>query len=200
METKTKVLGHPIHPVLVTLPVGLFIAAVICDILYLITKNTFFPVVSYYNIIIGIIGGLLGAIFGFRDWLAMPHDTRARRIGAMHGIGNVTLVVLFLVSWLLRMLNANFIPSAVALVFSFVGIALGLVTAWLGGEMVYRLGVASDTGANLNAPSSLSRQPAMGMASGGMRGMPSGVPVTGEEMREENREMHEEDDENPESR
>jgi uncharacterized membrane protein len=186
MESRSKIFGHPIHPVLVTLPVGLFITAVVCDIIYLITRNTFFNVVAYYDIIIGIIGGLTAAIFGFRDWLALPHGTRARRIGGMHGIGNVILVVLFLVTWLLRMPNANFTPTTLALVFSFGGILLGLLTAWLGGEMVYRLGVASDEGANLNAPSSLSGRATMGMApSGMMRGGPSIVPVTGEKDRDE---------------
>jgi uncharacterized membrane protein len=163
MESKSKLFGHPIHPMLVAFPVGLFITAVICDIIYLITKNTFFPIVSYYNIIIGIILGLTAAIFGFRDWLALPTDTRAKRIGLMHGSGNVILVVLFVVSWLLRMPNANFVPTALALVFSFAGLVLGSLTAWLGGELVYRLGVAPDIGANLNAPSSLSGQPVQGV-------------------------------------
>ncbi len=190
MESKAKILGHPIHPMLIVFPAGLFITAVICDIIYLITRSTFFPVVSYYNIIIGIIGGLTAAIFGFRDWLALPGDTRAKRIGATHGALNVTMVVLFLVSWLLRMPNANFVPSALALIFSFVGVAIILVTAWLGGEMVYRLGVAPDEGANLNAPSSLSRRPAMGTVPAGMgSSMPSGVPVTGHERREDDEDI-----------
>jgi uncharacterized membrane protein len=156
MESKAKAFGHPIHPILVTLPLGLFIAAIVFDIIYLFTQNTAYSTVSFFNIAGGIIGGLLAAIFGFRDWLAMPHQTRARRIGAMHGLGNVTLVVLFLVSWLIRMGQPDYAPTTLALVFSFAGILLGTMTAWLGGEMVYRLGVAMDPGANLDAPSSLS--------------------------------------------
>lgn len=180
MESRTKIFGHPIHPILVTLPVGLFITAVVCDIIYLFTQNTFFNVVAYYDIIIGIIGGLTAAIFGFRDWLALPSATRAKSIGGMHGLGNVTLVALFLVSWLLRRPNDNFTPTTLALVFSFVGILLGLLTAWLGGELVYRLGVAMDRGANLDAPSSLSGQPALGMAPRGMAGGATVIAVTGE--------------------
>ena len=176
MESKAKAFGHPIHPMLIVLPLGLFIAAVVCDILYLINHGQFFPVVSYYNIAGGIIGGLLAAVFGFRDWLAIPHGTRARRIGAFHGLGNVTLVVLFLISWLIRRGYASFVPSTLALVFSFAAIILGTLTAWLGGEMVYRLDVAVDPGANLNASSSLSGQP---VGENNLRG--SFVPVTGKD-------------------
>lgn len=184
MESKVKALGHPIHPMLIVLPLGLFIAAVICDVIFLINQVSFFPVVAYYDIAGGIIGGLLAAVFGFRDWLAIPAGTRAKRIGLFHGLGNVVLVVLFLISWFIRRGDPNFVPSTLALVFSFAAIVLGTLTAWLGGELVYRLDVAVDPGANLDAPSSLSGQPA---AVGGLR--MSGVPVTGEEKRED-RDIH----------
>ena len=71
---------------LIVFPLGLFITAVIFDIIYLINHLAFFPVVSYYNIAGVIIGRLLGAVFGFRDWLAIPADTRAKRIGLFHGL------------------------------------------------------------------------------------------------------------------
>ncbi len=177
MESKAKAFGHPIHPMLIVIPLGLFITAVICDVIYLINGVQFFPIVAYYNIAGGIIGGLLAAVFGFRDWLAITPGTRAKRIGLLHGLGNVVLVTLFFVSWVARQGNPNFEPSAVALVFSFAGILLGTFTAWLGGELVYRLNVAVDPGANLNAPNSLSGQPA---GEGGFR--MSGVPVTGEDV------------------
>ncbi len=50
-------------------------------------------------------------------------------------------------------------PVAMALVLSFMGAGLALLTGWLGGELVDRLGVGVDDGAHLNAPSSLSRRP-----------------------------------------
>jgi uncharacterized membrane protein len=103
----------------------------------------------------GIIGGLLAAIFGLIDWLALPNNSRAKYIGGWHGIGNVVIVGLFAISWLLRRANPNFIPDGLALILSFVGVGLALITWWIGGELVYRLGVAVDPGANVNAPSSL---------------------------------------------
>lgn len=155
MESKVKLFGHPIHPMLIVFPLGLFATAVIFDIIYLITKTAVLASVSYYMIAAGIIGGLLAAVFGFLEWLGMPGGTRARRLGAMHGVGNFIIVVLFIISWLLRSGNPDHFPSALALILSFLAVAAALVTAWLGGEMVYRLRVGVDDGANLNASSSL---------------------------------------------
>jgi uncharacterized membrane protein len=140
---------------LIVFPVGLFATAVIFDILHLATGNPLLATVSFYMIAAGVVGGLLAAIFGLIDWLALPKNSRAKSIGGWHGIGNVTIVVLFAGSWLLRRNNPNFVPDPFALLLSFVGIGLALITAWIGGELVYRLGVGVDPGANVNAPNSL---------------------------------------------
>jgi uncharacterized membrane protein len=140
---------------LIVFPVGLFATAVIFDILHLATGNPLLATVSFYMIAAGVVGGLLAAIFGLIDWLALPKNSRAKSIGGWHGIGNVTIVVLFAGSWLLRRNNPNFVPDPIALLLSFVGIGLALITAWIGGELVYRLGVGVDPGANVNAPNSL---------------------------------------------
>jgi uncharacterized membrane protein len=113
----------------------------------------------------GIIGGLLAAVFGFVDWLAIPSGTRAKTIGLLHGGGNVVVTLLFIISWLVRR-PAPENPGAAAFALSFVAVLLALVTGWLGGELVNRLGVGVDTGAHLNAPSSLSGRPATDDASG----------------------------------
>ena len=155
MESRVKLLGHPVHPMLIVYPLGLFSMAVIFDILYLIFNNRLLPTASYYMIAAGILGGLLAAIFGFIDWLGLPNNSRAKNIGLWHGLGNVTIVALFAVSWFLRGNNVDFVPNGTALIFSFAGAALALVTAWIGGELVYRLGVGVDPGANVNAPNSI---------------------------------------------
>jgi uncharacterized membrane protein len=178
MESKTKFMGHPVHPMLIVFPLGLLSLAVVFDILYLITGNTLYTTVSYYDIIAGVIGGLAAAVFGFRDWLAIPADTRAKSVGGLHGLGNAVIVILFLASWLLRMDNPNFVPSTFAFILSLVGVLLAVFTGWLGGELVDRLGVGVDQGANLNATSSLSGKPA---ASEHRSMQPGGVPVTGAE-------------------
>lgn len=160
MESKTKLFGHPIHPMLIVIPLGLFIGTIITDTIDLINGNAALAQVSFFNISIGIIGGLLAALFGFLDWRVIPLNTRAKQIGAWHGIGNVVVVLMFAVSWWLRRDSINYEPSQLALTFSYGAILLGVLTAWLGGELVYRLSVGVDNGANLDAPSSLSDRPA----------------------------------------
>ena len=159
MESKVKAFGHPIHPMLIVFPLGLLATSLVFDIIHWITGNGFFSVVAFWMITVGVIGGLLAAIFGLIDWLAIPAGTRAKTIGLWHGVGNVVIVLLFIVSWLIR-LNAQSNPNVFAYILSIVGVVLALFTGWLGGELVDRLGVGVDEGANLDAPSSLSRQPA----------------------------------------
>jgi uncharacterized membrane protein len=160
MESIVKIFGHPVHPMLVVFPLGLLSTAVVFDILYLAFRNTAFPTAAFYMIAAGVVGGLLAAIFGFVDWLGLRKDTRAKDVGAWHGLGNLVIVILFAISWLMRQAAPNFVPNTLALLLSFGGVALALVTGWLGGEMVYRLGIGVDPGANENAPNSLSEQPA----------------------------------------
>ena len=149
-----KLLGHPIHQMLIVFPLGLLGASVVFDVLAMATGSAGLLTASYYMIAAGVVSGLLAAPFGFLDWLGIPKGTRARSIGAIHGLGNVIVVVLFAGSWLLRTPDP-LAPSGAAIGLSFAGFLLALVTGWLGGELVDRLGVGVDEGANVNAPSSL---------------------------------------------
>lgn len=159
MDARAKLFGHPIHQMLIVFPLGLLATSFIFDIVYLATDNSRFADISFFMIASGIVGGLLAAVFGLVDWLAIPKATRAKRIGAIHGIGNVIVVGLFAASWLLRY-DAPLLPETMAIVLSGAGVSLALVTGWLGGELVDRLGVGVDTGAHLDSPSSLSGRPA----------------------------------------
>jgi uncharacterized membrane protein len=157
MEARARVMGHAVHQMLIVFPLGLFSTAVIFDVIHLISGGPTWSLVSYWMIAAGIIGGLCAALFGAIDWSKIPSGTRAYRIGVLHGLGNVVVVALFAVSWWLRRPDPGN-PSAIAIGFMIVGAALSLVTGWLGGELVDRLGVGVDEGANLNAPSSLSNK------------------------------------------
>jgi uncharacterized membrane protein len=105
---------------------------------------------------IGIVSALLAAVVGFLDWQKIPGGTRAKAVGRVHGIGNFLVVLLFAASWMMRRDVTAHTPSTLALVCSIAGFGLSGATAWLGGELVSRLGVGVSDGANLNAPSSLS--------------------------------------------
>jgi uncharacterized membrane protein len=160
MESRAKLLGHPIHPMLIVLPLGLFIAAVVFDGLYLWRGSPTFATVAYWNIAGGILGGLLAAVFGLIDWFAVPAGTRAKRIGLLHGGANIVVVLTFALVWLMRGNTVEHAPTTNLFLLEVVGLALGAVSGWLGGELVDRLGVGVDDGAHLDAPSSLSGRPA----------------------------------------
>jgi uncharacterized membrane protein len=159
MESKAKLLGHPIHPMLIVFPLGLLATSLIFDIIALAADNATLFIASYWMIAAGVIGGLLAAIFGLVDWLAIPNKTRAKEIGLWHGVGNVIVTALFAISWFLRRPTPDH-PPATALLLSVIAVGMALVTGWLGGELVDRLGVGVDDGAHLNSPSSLSGRPA----------------------------------------
>lgn len=160
MESKAKFLGHAIHPMLIVFPLGLLLTSIVFDWVYFFTENGRWADISFWMITAGIIGGLAASVFGLIDWIAIPRNTRAKSVGLWHGVGNVFVLVLFGVSWFLRF-DAPEDPGVTPLVISLGAAALSGVTAWLGGELVDRLGIGVDEGAHVNSPSSLSGQPAI---------------------------------------
>jgi uncharacterized membrane protein len=154
MESRAKLFGHSIHQMLIVFPLGVLGMAAVFDVIYLVTRHVAWFWAAYHMIAAGVVAGLVAAIFGLIDWLAIPAGTRARRIGAYHGVGNVIVVLLFAISCWLRSRHLAY-PGITPFVFSFLGLIIAVVTGWLGGELVSRLGVGVDDGAGLDAPSSL---------------------------------------------
>jgi uncharacterized membrane protein len=154
MESKAKALGHPIHPMLIVFPLGLLATAAIFDGIREATGDEKWAEVGHYMQGAGVVSGLAAAVPGIIDFLAIPNDTRAKRVGLLHGVGNVLATGMFAASWLLRRDDPGN-PDATAVKLSVGGTVLALVTGWLGGELVDRLGVGVHDGANLDAPNSL---------------------------------------------
>ncbi len=159
MESRAKLLGHPIHQMLIVFPLGLLSAGVVFDIIGLMSDNPLWGWIAYYLLGAGIVTGLVAAVFGAIDYFAIPRGTRAKYVGTLHGVGNVLVVALFGAGWLLRQ-DTPAEPPVIAVLFSVLAFLLSGATAWLGGELVDRLGVGVDDGAHLNSPSSLSGRPA----------------------------------------
>jgi uncharacterized membrane protein len=154
MESKATLLGHPIHQMLIVFPLGLLGTSVVFDVIHLVSGAGYAGTVAFALIAAGLVGGIVAAPFGTIDWLAIPAGTRAKSIGALHGGGNVVVLLLFAVSlWLRRGQIED--PQPAAWVVSFCGAAVSLVTAWLGGELVDRLGVGVSPNAHFDARSSL---------------------------------------------
>jgi uncharacterized membrane protein len=154
MESRAKLFGHPIHQMLIVFPLGVLAMSLVFDLIARFGGQPKLHEAAFYMIAAGIISGLIAAVFGLIDFLGIPGGTRARRIGLLHGVGNVVVVAIFAASWWLRR-DDPAQPEILAIVLSAVAAGIATITGWLGGELVDRLGVGVDDGANLDAPSSL---------------------------------------------
>lgn len=154
MESRAKILGHPLHQMLIVFPLGLLVMSFIFDMIHQVRGAPNLAEAAYYMIGAGVVTGVIAAVPGLIDWRAIPADTRAKAIGLVHGGGNVVVLLFFAASWYLRR-DVPEVPPTAAVLFSGVGTLLGVMTGWLGGELVDRLGVGVDLGAHVNAPSSL---------------------------------------------
>ena len=170
MQTRVRALGHPVHPMLVMFPVALFVTGAIFDVIAAFTDNGTYSQVGFWSITVGLIGAVLAALTGAADWTRIPANSRAKGIGLRHGLLNGVAVVLFIISWALRV-NATEHRASVGLVIVEV-IAVGIagVSAWLGGELVDRLGIGVHEDANPDAPSSLRWRPTPATGGGGPAG------------------------------
>jgi uncharacterized membrane protein len=130
---------------LVPLPIGLFIAALVFDLIYVGTGRQGWAVVAFWDIAAGIVGALIAAVPGLIDYWTLQGP--ARRIGNWHLGLNLSLVGVFGLDLLVRMPWARPTVGAghgLPLALTVVGVVILLVSGWLGGEMVYahRVGVA----------------------------------------------------------
>ena len=163
MDSRLKVAGHAVHPMLIPLPLGMFLGTLIFDIVYLVTDDPQFATVSFFMAVLGTVGGVAAAATGAVDFKNIPSGTRAKRVGWVHAIGNDVVIALFALSAFLRYRAEDYEPSTLALTLTFAGAAASFVTGWLGGELVERLGVGVDSDAHLDATSSLTAGPLVRM-------------------------------------
>jgi uncharacterized membrane protein len=136
--------GHPIHPILVTVPIGAWVASLVFDIgSRVVEQPGFLYQGSQWLIAIGVIGALAAALIGFLDLMAIPTGTRAFRTGLLHMILNVTVVGAYVVNFLWRYGGYHH-PTAVGvgpLVLSIVSLLFLAVSGFLGGKLAYHYGV-----------------------------------------------------------
>jgi uncharacterized membrane protein len=134
--------GHPIHPILVTVPIGAWIASLVFDIASRVGEDPdVFATGARWLVAIGIIGALLAALWGLLDYVRIERGTPAFRTGTMHLLLNDVVLVLFIVSWVLRLGDDDEATSMGLIVLSIVALALLSVSGWLGGKLAYRFGV-----------------------------------------------------------
>ena len=134
MSTPASIGRHPIHPILVALPIGLWVFSIVADIVFQLGWGpAVWKDVAYYTLAGGIVGALLAAIPGFIDFLSITEE-RARKTGIAHMIANLIALVVFGASFWLRSINTvGWLPVAC----SIAGLVAMGAAGWLGGELVY---------------------------------------------------------------
>jgi uncharacterized membrane protein len=139
MRTPAQVAKHPIHPMLVAIPIGLWVFSLVCDLVYFFSggANENWQIVALYTMVGGIIGALVAAVPGFIDMLSLPWGIK--RVAIMHMSINLTVVALYVVNVWLRNRGTE---SNTPLWLSVIAILLLVVSGWLGGKLVYVHGVA----------------------------------------------------------
>ena len=155
MESRARFLGHPIHQLLVALPIGSFSFAVTSDAIEALTGSRNARAAARMALDFGILTALAAAPFGIVDWSGIQPRTRAARVGFWHGLGNVSVLGLFATARLLRR-QARTPPAARWVAAA--GLALSGVTAWLGGELLNRHGIGVSDELGENVPSSLAKR------------------------------------------
>lgn len=139
MRTPASIAGHPIHPMLVPIPIGLWIFSLVCDLIHAGgSSNPAWITVALYTMGGGIAGALLAAVPGLVDLLSLPPGPRKTALA--HMAINLTVVALYVVNFWLRVREPESPGGLIWL--SLLGIGLLVISGWLGGKMVYELGVA----------------------------------------------------------
>jgi len=142
VATTVKIAGHPLHPLLVTLPIGFWVGTLIFDLGFVFTQDAFWARGALVVLILAIIFAVIAALAGFTDFFSNP---RIRELGdaQQHMIGNVIALVLAIINlwphW--DATGSGIAPWGVVL--SIVVVLILLFTGWKGGEMVFRHHVGS---------------------------------------------------------
>jgi uncharacterized membrane protein len=141
MRTPASLANHPIHPMLVVFPIGLWIFSLICDLIgtSVATTGVWFTV-ALYTMVGGLIGALAAAVPGLIDLLYYKGGAPpVKKIALTHMTINLTVVVLYAVNIWLSMSSQE--SMKVSIVLSIIGVCMIAVSGWLGGQMVHVYGV-----------------------------------------------------------
>jgi len=146
MHSKVSIAGHPLHPALAAMPIGLLVWAFVADLIYLGTdKDPTWYDISFYSGIAGMVSALIAAAAGSVDYLTLVKGTNVQEMAQLHFGANLTVVALFFVAAVLQWdhgaLDGSSLTAVVALHAS--GTTFLTLAGWLGGEMVFRHHVAT---------------------------------------------------------
>ena len=143
-----KPLGHPLHPMLVHLPIGLFLLSFIFDVASKFIdapeRSASLVLPAFYTMSVGVFFALVAAVPGLADYTSIRRDHPARRTATWHMLLNFAVVALYIVNLVIRNRTHDPFATSVAnlpFMLSLVAIALLSISGWLGGKMVYHDGI-----------------------------------------------------------
>ena len=156
MASPASVNGHPIHPMIIPFPIALWVFSLVADVIYLWRDNPIWKDwIAFYALLGGIIGAAVAAVPGLIDWLSIT-DKRVVKIANWHARLNVIALVVFAASFYLRTDGGATLVSGsytIPVALSVLGVLLITISGWLGGEMVFKHGMAvSSEGATSEKP------------------------------------------------
>jgi uncharacterized membrane protein len=147
MYSKVKLAGHPVHPMLVSFPIALYTATLVCMATYAANDNPFWFRAGWYANAAAVVTAIVAALPGFIDWaVGIPRGTAAKKTGLAHMLLNVTALILFAANvFVLRPeLDAALPRLGPGLVLPILGFAATLIAGFLGWRMVQKHHVGVD--------------------------------------------------------
>ncbi|HJQ68905.1 MAG TPA: DUF2231 domain-containing protein [Blastocatellia bacterium] len=147
MKTPASIMGHPVHPMLIPFPFALWTFSLVADAIYYFFDHNAASVwdeVSFYTMAAGIVGAVMAAVPGLIDYFSLK-DRRLSKIAGWHARLNVFALLVFGASLYLRTIRGSAMVGrslTVPVLLSILGIILISISGWLGGELVYKHGVA----------------------------------------------------------
>lgn len=143
MRSTSQIKGHPIHSILVCFPIAFYTATLLFDILAVTSDPAFLHTAFYMNLC-AIVGAVLAAIPGVIDYfMTVPPKSSGKKRAAQHGLLNSTALVLFIITFIIRLSN-DLPESSVLIPIESIGLILTVIAGWLGGTLVYRNQIGVD--------------------------------------------------------
>ena len=144
MASPASIAGHPIHPMLIPFPIALWVFSFIADLIYLWRDNAGWEWMAKWTLLAGCISAVAAAIFGIIDYLSIK-DKQVAKVAGWHARFNVLALLLFGASWYLRTDNGSDMVNnslTIPVILSVVGVIAVSISGYLGGELVFKHGVA----------------------------------------------------------
>jgi uncharacterized membrane protein len=149
MSTPASIAKHPIHPMLIVFPIGLWVFSFVADLVWLLGGAAVWQDLAFYTMAGGVVGALMAAVPGIADFLSIT-DPQVRMVGWAHMLINLSVVALYAVNLWLRTWTPPL--ALLPVVLSGIAVVLLAISGWLGGELVYVHGMGVEAPRPAEAP------------------------------------------------